>query len=144
MNEGKVFQCSLCPFYAAYDRYDSSFIDNTAPAPATTTTTTSNRKKVADKLEIELMEKVYLIRDPFVAVKEQDVNKIPPLIIGGTCSVCSCPVCVNIDCSIFFTRRFCLRCVSTYREEFPKEVLDEIGTKRLDKFPRDEAEYGNM
>lgn len=129
--ESKVFQCSLCPFYATYDRYDLIYLDDSA---------NNTKKKVETKIEIELNDKVYLLRDPFVPVKEQDPKKIPSLIIGGNCSVCSSPVCTQIDCSIFYTRRFCLRCVSHYRDEFPKEILDEIGVKRLEKFHQEDDE----
>ncbi|CAF0882050.1 unnamed protein product [Adineta ricciae] len=130
--EPKVFQCSLCPFYAAYDRYDSQYIDD-----SNLPTTQSSRSKKDSSLTINLLEKVYLLRDPFVAMKEkdkEDQSKLSSVILGGLCSVCSCPICVHSDCSVFYTRRFCLRCVAKYQAEFPREVLDEIGAKRLEKF----------
>ena len=139
--EPKVFQCSLCPFYAAYDRYDSTYIDESIPTPSASTTTSNSKTKKQPSLTIDLLEKVYLLRDPFVAVKEadkEDRNKISSLIIGATCSVCSCSICVHADCSLFYTRRFCLRCVARYREEFPREILEEIGDKRLEKFYQEE------
>ena len=131
----KVFQCSLCPFYAAYDRYDSKYIDETAQPTAPIIH--HSRNKNGPSLTIDLLETAYLLRDPFVAVKEtnkEDRSKLASVLLGGTCSVCSAPVCVHINCSVFYTRRFCLRCVAQYRDEFPREILDEIGDKRLDKF----------
>lgn len=136
MNEPQVFQCSLCPFYAAYDRYDSKY-HNESSVP------TTNKNKKEPSLTIDLLESVYLLRDPFVAIKDkdkEDQTKITSLIIGSTCSVCSCPVCVHSDCSIFYTRRFCLKCLAKYRDEFPREILDEIGTKKLDKFINEDFE----
>jgi hypothetical protein len=136
--EPKVFQCSLCPFYAAYDRYDSKYLDESS-SPTTTTTTAKNKKEPA--IKIDLLEQVYLLRDPFVAIKDkEDQTKLSSLIIGATCSVCSCPVCVHADCSLFYTRRFCLKCLAKYRDEFPREILDEIGAKRLEKFINEDYE----
>ena len=139
--EPKVFQCSLCPFYAAYDRYDSKYLDESSVPPATTTS--KNKKDEVPAITVDLLEQVYLLRDPFVAIKDKDKEdrtKLSSLIIGATCSVCSLPVCVHADCSVFYTRRFCLKCVAKYREEFPREILDEIGAKRLDKFIVDDYE----
>lgn len=137
--EPKVFQCSLCPFYAAYDRYDSKYINDSIPSAVSTTQNSKNKKDPS--ITINLIEKVYLLRDPFVLVKDkdkEDQTKLSSLIIGSTCSVCSCPVCVHADCSLFYTRRFCLKCVAKYRDEFPREILDEIGVKRLDKFAEED------
>jgi hypothetical protein len=135
MIEPQIFQCSLCPFYAAYDRYDSKYVNESSIS------TTKNKKDPS--ITVDLLEKVYLLRDPFVAIKDkdkQDQTKILSLIIGSHCSVCSRPVCVNLDCSIFYTRRFCLKCLSKYRDEFPREILDEIGVKRLEKFINEDYE----
>jgi hypothetical protein len=142
--EPKVFQCSLCPFYAAYDRYDSKYIDESVQQPVPTTQ--YNKKKKEPSIMIDLIEKVYLLRDPFVAIKDkdkEDLTKLSSLIIGSTCSVCSRLVCVHSDCSLFYTRRFCLKCVSQYRDEFPREILDEIGAKRLDKFANEDYEQND-
>jgi len=128
MTNNKIFQCSLCPFYAAYDRYDDKYVDLTI---------SSTKTKNVPAITIDLFEKVYLIRDPFISVKDKDKDdqtKISSLIIGTTCSICSCPVCIHSDCSLFYTRRFCLKCFAQYRSEFPRELLDEIGEKRLEKF----------
>ncbi|CAF1012294.1 unnamed protein product [Adineta ricciae] len=78
--EPKVFQCSLCPFYAAYDRYDSQYIDD-----SNLPTTQSSRSKKDSSLTINLLEKVYLLRDPFVAMKEkdkEDQSKLSSVILG--------------------------------------------------------------
>ena len=140
-NEPKSLQCSLCPFYATYDRYDSKYLDDSTTTTTTTTTTTKKTKKES-AFTVDLLEQVYLLRDPFVAIKENQ-SKIPSLIIGSVCSVCSQAVCVHGDCSLFYTRRFCLKCVAKYRDEFPREILDEIGTKKLDKFIQEEEEEEN-
>ncbi|CAF0882462.1 unnamed protein product [Rotaria sordida] len=139
--EPKVFQCSLCPFYASYDRHDSKYIDESIQSSVSTTQ--NNKHKKEPSITIDLIEKVYLLRDPFVAIKDKDKvdqTKLPSLIIGSTCSVCSRPVCVHSDCSLFYTRRFCLKCVAKYRDEFPREILDEIGVKRLEKFLNEDYE----
>ncbi len=137
MTEPQVFQCSLCPFYAAYDRYDSKYLNES------TVSTTKTKKDPS--IKIDLLEQVYLLRDPFIAIKDKDKNKddqtkISSVIIGSTCSVCSRPVCVHSDCSLFYTRRFCLKCLAKYRDEFPREILDEIGIKKLEKFINEDYE----
>jgi len=137
MTEPQVFQCSLCPFYAAYDRYDSKYLNES------TVSTTKTKKDPS--ITIDLLEQVYLLRDPFIAIKDKDKNKddqtkISSVIIGSTCSVCSRPVCVHSDCSLFYTRRFCLKCLAKYRDEFPREILDEIGIKKLEKFINEDYE----
>jgi hypothetical protein len=135
MDEPKVFQCSLCPFYAAYDRYDSKYINESS---------VSTKNKKDPSITIDLLENVYLLRDPFVAIKENkdkdNETKFSSIIIGSTCSVCSRPVCVHSDCSLFYTRRFCLKCLAKYRDEFPREILDEIGVQRLEKFINEDYE----
>ena len=142
--EPKVFQCSLCPFYAAYDRHDSKYIDDTIQ---TSISTTPNLKiKKQPSMTIDLIEKVYLLRDPFVAIKDKDKDdptKLSSVIIGSTCSVCSRPICVHSDCSLFYTRRFCLQCVAKYRNEFPREILDEVGVQHLEKFINQDYEQYN-
>lgn len=145
MSENQVFQCSSCPFYASYDRYGSKYHDESIDSSATTTTT--SKKSVEPNFSINLNENVYLLRDPFVSIKEndkEDPKKIPSVIIGATCSVCSSPICLQTDCSIFYTRRFCLRCVARYREEFPREILDEIGEKRLEKYIAEEDVWNDV
>ena len=99
MVEPKIFQCSLCPFYATYDRYDSNYLDQSI-LPSTTA-----KNKKEPTLAIDLLENVYLLRDPFIAVKDKDPTKSSLLIIGGTCSICSSPVCMHADCrSILYTK----------------------------------------
>lgn len=34
---------------------------------------------------------------------------------------------VCLECSLFFSRRFCVKCVRKYKSEFPKELDREIG-----------------
>ena len=38
-------------------------------------------------------------------------------------------VCVN--CSLYYSRRFCVKCVRKYRDEFPQELKKEI--EKLDE-----------
>ena len=40
---------------------------------------------------------------------------------------------VCLQCSLFFSRRFCCRCVKKYKSEFPKELDKEI-TKLLNHY----------
>ena len=38
---------------------------------------------------------------------------------------------VCLQCSLYYSRRFCVKCVRKYRDEFPRELKKEIA--RLDE-----------
>ena len=91
----KYFECHQCKSKYKYDNYN---------------------KYKDKKANLYMMEDVYYIKDPF-----EPVHNIP-LILGGTCSVCSNVVCVNPKCSLFYTRRFCTECVQNEATNFPEEL----------------------
>ncbi|XP_041457785.1 cysteine-rich DPF motif domain-containing protein 1-like [Lytechinus variegatus] len=97
----RVFACSSCQFSSPYDYYG---------------------KRPGFLKSIVLLEEAYVMKDPFTPENRH-------LTIGGHCSECNKPVCVNKDCSIFYTRRFCLDCVLENFQEFPKEVQQEVNKK---------------
>ena len=65
------------------------------------------------------LEDCYLITDPFDASRQ-------PLCVGSHCSVCQSAVCASPSCSVFYTARFCRRCVELHRSRFPAEVLKAL------------------
>ncbi|XP_071510790.1 cysteine-rich DPF motif domain-containing protein 1-like [Diadema antillarum] len=96
-----VFECSLCSFTCPYDYYG---------------------RKPGFLKSIVLLEEAYVMRDPFTPENRH-------LTVGGSCSVCNRTVCVGKDCSVFYTRRFCVDCVMKNLEEFPKEICQEFSKK---------------
>ncbi|KAK3518122.1 hypothetical protein QTP70_033217 [Hemibagrus guttatus] len=73
---------------------------------------------------LRFLEDCYGMRDPFTP------NKDKFLILGSKCSLCKKTVCVGTDCSIFYTKRFCLPCVRKNLEQFPEQIQIEIAKKK--------------
>ena len=77
------------------------------------------------------LEDAYLLRDPFAELAANAV-----ICVGGICGNCDQDVCAAPECSLFYSKRFCARCVhgSSNGEEprslsrwFPKELSPQIG-----------------
>ncbi|KAG7259831.1 hypothetical protein CRUP_006963 [Coryphaenoides rupestris] len=73
---------------------------------------------------IVLLEECFVTKDPFSPDKERF------LVLGSRCSLCDRETCVGADCSIFYTRRFCVRCVNKNLEQFPAQIRSELTAKR--------------
>ncbi|XP_054609432.1 cysteine-rich DPF motif domain-containing protein 1 [Dunckerocampus dactyliophorus] len=72
---------------------------------------------------IVLLEESFVTKDPFSPDKEKF------LVLGSKCSLCNATVCVGSDCSLFYTRRFCMRCVNKNLDQFPWQIQAELGKK---------------
>jgi len=59
------------------------------------------------------LEDVYMISDPFCA-------KQRPVALGSDCQSCGKMVCP--DCSLFYTKRFCLACCRREASSFPLQL----------------------
>ncbi|KAM9674038.1 cysteine-rich DPF motif domain-containing protein 1 isoform 5-T5 [Trichechus inunguis] len=71
-----------------------------------------------------LLEESYVLKDPFTA----DRDKF--LVLGSRCSVCSRLVCVGPECSLFYTKRFCLPCVWENIDAFPQEIRQDVDKRK--------------
>ncbi|KAJ8401382.1 hypothetical protein AAFF_G00386130 [Aldrovandia affinis] len=91
-----VFTCELCELSTPFSYYG---------------------QKPPNTRAIVLLEECFVVKDPFSPEKEKF------LILGSTCSLCHKTVCVGAECSLFYTKRFCLRCVREYLEQFPQQLL---------------------
>ncbi|XP_053506278.1 cysteine-rich DPF motif domain-containing protein 1 [Ictalurus furcatus] len=98
-----TFTCELCELSTDYTFYG---------------------RKPPNTRAIGLLEDCYGIRDPFTP----DRDKF--LILGSKCSLCKKTVCVGTDCSIFYTKRFCLPCVREHLEQFPEQIRIELKKKK--------------
>ncbi|CAK8686455.1 unnamed protein product [Clavelina lepadiformis] len=97
----KKFKCSSCGLTADYNHFGQTPL------------------KTAKK-NIVLLEKAYTMRNPFKS------NDGEFLVVGAHCSICGDVVCVDPDCSLFYSKRFCLNCASNNINEFPLPIQKEI------------------
>ncbi|KAF4114615.1 cysteine-rich DPF motif domain-containing protein 1 [Onychostoma macrolepis] len=106
LNEGSalgVFTCELCELCSPYSFYG---------------------QKPPNTRAIVLLEECYGMKDPFSPEREKF------LVLGSKCCLCSKTVCVGTDCSLFYTKRFCLPCVRGHLQQFPEEVQNEVLRKK--------------
>ncbi|XP_069084345.1 cysteine-rich DPF motif domain-containing protein 1 isoform X3 [Pleurodeles waltl] len=71
-----------------------------------------------------LLEESYVMKDPFTPDKEKF------LILGSRCSLCSNIVCVGTECSMFYSKRFCLPCITKNRDQFPPEIQKDLDKRQ--------------
>ncbi|XP_068955413.1 cysteine-rich DPF motif domain-containing protein 1 isoform X2 [Petaurus breviceps papuanus] len=94
-----VFECQLCGLTAPY-----SYVGQKPPNART----------------VVLLEECFVLKDPFTSDKDKF------LILGSWCSLCSKLVCVGPECSLFYSRRFCLPCVRENLSAFPQEIRQDV------------------
>ncbi|XP_060886092.1 cysteine-rich DPF motif domain-containing protein 1 [Labrus mixtus] len=73
---------------------------------------------------IVLLEECFVTRDPFSPDREKF------LVLGSSCSLCSMCVCVAPECSLFYTKRFCMQCVNKHLDQFPQQIRAELAKKK--------------
>ncbi|XP_043823392.1 cysteine-rich DPF motif domain-containing protein 1 [Dromiciops gliroides] len=96
---GGTFECQLCGLTAPY-----SYVGQRPPNSRT----------------VVLLEQCYVLRDPFTS----DPDKF--LILGSQCNLCSKLVCAGPECSLFYSKRFCLPCVCENLSAFPQEIQRDV------------------
>ncbi|XP_036615042.1 cysteine-rich DPF motif domain-containing protein 1 [Trichosurus vulpecula] len=94
-----MFECQLCGLTAPY-----SYVGQKPPHTRT----------------VVLLEECYVLKDPFTS----DRDKF--LILGSQRSLCSKLVCVGLECSLFYSKRFCLPCVHENLSAFPLEIQQDV------------------
>ncbi|KAE8746372.1 hypothetical protein FOCC_FOCC006867 [Frankliniella occidentalis] len=67
------------------------------------------------------LEDGYIIRDPFSPPGNRQC-----LLIAGDCSMCGKAVCCSNECSLFYVKRFCLKCVRVNIGYFPSQVTAKL------------------
>ncbi|XP_050179294.1 cysteine-rich DPF motif domain-containing protein 1 isoform X1 [Myiozetetes cayanensis] len=97
------FECQLCGLRAPYTYY--------GPKPP-------------NSHSIVLLEEAYVMKDPFTPDKDKF------LILGSRCSLCSRSVCVGAECSLFYSKRFCLPCVKENIKAFPLEIQEDMDKRK--------------
>ncbi|NWI06234.1 CDPF1 protein, partial [Tichodroma muraria] len=71
-----------------------------------------------------LLEEAYVMKDPFTPDKDKF------LIVLSHCSWCSRAVCVGTDCSLFYSKSFCLPCVKENLKAFPLEIQEDMDKRK--------------
>ena len=74
--------------------------------------------------QIQFTEDTFVMRDPFTP---RETGRAHFLQIGGNCGKCGRTVCV--ECSTFYSKRFCNECCAQYLSEFPPEIGTKIQKK---------------
>ncbi|XP_010632622.1 cysteine-rich DPF motif domain-containing protein 1 [Fukomys damarensis] len=98
-----MFKCQICALTAPY-----SYVGQKPP----------NTQSVL------LLEESYVMKDPF----SPDRGRF--LVIGARCSICSRLVCVGPECSLFYSKRFCLPCVQENLSTFPPEIQQDLEKRK--------------
>lgn len=99
-----VFKCQLCALTAPY-----SYQGRQPP----------------DSQSVVLLEESYVMRDPFTPDKGRF------LVVGSRCSMCGRLVCVGPECSLFYSKRFCLPCVQDNVDAFPQEIQQDLEKRKV-------------
>lgn len=79
--------------------------------------------------KIELIEESYVMKDPFSpppGAHSTKSNSEYFIVIGAHCMDCDRMVCKSSECSIFYTKTFCLSCAKNHIRSFPVEVQSKI------------------
>ncbi|XP_024435146.1 cysteine-rich DPF motif domain-containing protein 1 [Desmodus rotundus] len=99
-----VFECQLCALTAPY-----SYVGQKPP----------------NTQSIILLEESFVTKDPFTPDKDRF------LILGSKCSICGRLVCVGPECSLFYSKRFCLPCVQENVHAFPQEIRQDLEKRKV-------------
>lgn len=75
---------------------------------------------------MRLTEDTYIMRDPF----SSDTGMIS---LGSHCALCTKSICASPECSIFYTKRFCVQCAVENALEFPSEIQQELRKRTAPK-----------
>nr|XP_046234662.1 cysteine-rich DPF motif domain-containing protein 1 [Scatophagus argus] len=99
----KIFTCLLCDLSSPFTYFG---------------------QKPPNTRAIVLLEECFVTKDPFSPDKEKF------LVLGSNCSLCNMRVCVGSDCSLFYTKRFCMQCVNKHLDQFPHQIQAELAKKK--------------
>ena len=69
--------------------------------------------------QLLFLEECYIMKDPF-----SPLNKGETLVLGADCNFCQKSVC--LDCSIFYTKRFCKNCALQNINQLPVQLHKRI------------------
>lgn len=79
--------------------------------------------------QIMLSEICYVMRDPFSPQPGPHSTKSTSeyyLTLGADCALCGRSVCKGAECSLFYSKTFCLQCAMDQLKQFPLEIQTKI------------------
>ncbi|XP_057412106.1 cysteine-rich DPF motif domain-containing protein 1 isoform X1 [Balaenoptera acutorostrata] len=114
-----VFECQLCALTAPY-----SYVGQQPPGTQSVVGL-GHSAHWHHFLSCSLLEESYVMRDPFTP------NKDRFLILGSRCGLCGRLVCVGPECSLFYSKRFCLPCVRENIDAFPQEIQQDLEKRKV-------------
>jgi hypothetical protein len=89
-------------------------------------------KKPPFAKNVEFLEDSFIMKDPFSAPPTRNGKRSFTeyfLVIGSRCSICDADFCK--DCSIFYSKTFCIRCAHDHVSQFPVEIQSKIRKEYL-------------
>ncbi|KAM8973722.1 cysteine-rich DPF motif domain-containing protein 1 [Pelodytes ibericus] len=98
-----LFECQLCKLSIPYTYFG---------------------QKPPNAHSVILLEECYVTKDPFSPEREKF------LILGSHCNLCKQVVCAGAECSLFYSKRFCLPCINKNKSEFPHEIQQDLDKRK--------------
>ncbi|XP_054438569.1 cysteine-rich DPF motif domain-containing protein 1 isoform X2 [Pteronotus mesoamericanus] len=77
-------------------------------------------QKPPNTQSVLLLEESFVTKDPFTPDEDRF------LILGSKCSICG-----RLECSLFYSRRFCLPCVQENIHAFPQEIRQDLEKRKV-------------
>ncbi|NWH49952.1 CDPF1 protein, partial [Fregata magnificens] len=97
------FKCQLCGLTAPYTYYG---------------------QKPPNTRSIVLLEESYVMKDPFTPDKDKF------LILGSILCILLTMLFSSQECSLFYSKRFCLPCVNENLKAFPLEIQEDMDKRK--------------
>eukprot|EP01100_Stratorugosa_tubuloviscum_P010152 TRINITY_DN4331_c1_g1_i1.p1 TRINITY_DN4331_c1_g1~~TRINITY_DN4331_c1_g1_i1.p1 ORF type:complete len:144 (-),score=40.04 TRINITY_DN4331_c1_g1_i1:86-517(-) len=94
----KYFTCFNCEVIYSYHKYST---------------------QLTQQDQLQFVEEGFLFR-------EGNSQNFRVILLGSTCKVCNKIVCVNLKCSLYYSKRFCKVCLKKNKLFFPIELHKEI------------------
>ncbi|CAG9789150.1 unnamed protein product [Diatraea saccharalis] len=63
----------------------------------------------------------YVMKDPFSPPGKGEI-----IVLGADCAICKKTVCISKECSLFYSKLFCLSCVYDSIDKFPVEIKSKV------------------
>lgn len=63
----------------------------------------------------------YYVKDNASELAQGEKNQY--IFIGSKCSDCERTVCISPECSIYYTKRYCMECAKKNKDEFPTGLI---------------------
>jgi hypothetical protein len=79
--------------------------------------------------KIQFTENCFVMKDPFSPPPSSQSNKSSSeyfLVLGANCEICAKTFCKGAECSLYYSKTFCLTCAKANIQQFPLEIQSKI------------------